>query len=266
MRRLAISMVLAPALVLGCAKHSETVTSGTLAELRDVNPDVQEEKIEEGLDQAMQHYRRFLEEAPETAMTPEAMRRLADLQVEKQFGVSAGDGKPQELAAPEAAPAAPRAPSVPLAPVAGAASWESDQDFEIRTTAASGILANRGTGASLAGVMPDNVDPSGPLEAIALYDRLLTEYPNYEHRDKVLYQKARAYDELGRTEEAGLNEKLSDVRQAWQNLREEKGGQEARLNSLRELRDNYEGFAKGVKAIMKAKQQEDVAAGGVIGP
>ena len=45
-------------------------------------------------------------------------------------------------------------------------------------------------------------DPNGPLEAIALYDRLLNEYPGYEQRDKVLYQEARAYDELGRTEEA----------------------------------------------------------------
>ena len=33
-------------------------------------------------------------------------------------------------------------------------------------------------------------------------DRLLTEYPQYEHSDQVLYQKSRAYDELGRTEEA----------------------------------------------------------------
>ncbi|MGB5133453.1 MAG: tetratricopeptide repeat protein, partial [Steroidobacteraceae bacterium] len=36
----------------------------------------------------------------------------------------------------------------------------------------------------------------------ALYDRLLAEYPTYEHNDMVLYQKARAYDELGRTEDA----------------------------------------------------------------
>ena len=50
--------------------------------------------------------------------------------------------------------------------------------------------------------MAADADRKGPLEAIALYDRLLTEYPNYEHRDKVLYQKARAFDELGRTEEA----------------------------------------------------------------
>jgi tetratricopeptide (TPR) repeat protein len=52
------------------------------------------------------------------------------------------------------------------------------------------------------GAVRADADPKGPLEAIALYDRLLTEYPNYEHNDQVLYQKARAYDELGRTEEA----------------------------------------------------------------
>ncbi|HVJ31126.1 MAG TPA: tetratricopeptide repeat protein, partial [Gammaproteobacteria bacterium] len=46
------------------------------------------------------------------------------------------------------------------------------------------------------------VAQSGPLEAIAIYERLLREYPNYERRDQVLYQMARAYDELGRTEEA----------------------------------------------------------------
>jgi len=51
----------------------------------------------------MEGYRRYLAETPETAMTPEAMRRLADLQVEKQFGIRAGDGKPREMAAPERA-------------------------------------------------------------------------------------------------------------------------------------------------------------------
>ena len=45
-------------------------------------------------------------------------------------------------------------------------------------------------------------DPKGPLEAIALYNRLLTEYPSYKDSDQVLYQMARAYDELGRTDEA----------------------------------------------------------------
>ncbi len=43
---------------------------------------------------------------------------------------------------------------------------------------------------------------AGPLEAIELYDRILSSYPDYAYNDWVLYQKARAFDELGRTDEA----------------------------------------------------------------
>ena len=35
-----------------------------------------------------------------------------------------------------------------------------------------------------------------------MYDKLLAEFPNYAYRDQVLYQKARAYDELGRPDDA----------------------------------------------------------------
>jgi len=205
MRRLAIPLLLAPALVAGCAVHADRSKVGTLAELRTVRPDVEEAKVDQSLDQAMEGYRRFLEETPETAMTPEAMRRLADLQLEKQFGLHAGDGKPMEMAAPEPAqaPAAAHvdAPDPGAAPV-GADPWESDQDFEKRTIAESGMPAADNAGAAPAGPGGAEADAAGPLEAIALYDKLLTEYPNYEHSDKVLYQKARAYDELGRSEEA----------------------------------------------------------------
>jgi tetratricopeptide (TPR) repeat protein len=210
MRRLAIPAVIAPAvLVAGCV-HRDKAPGGTLADLRDVRPDVQEARVEQGLDQAMQRYRRFLEETPETAMTPEAMRRLADLQLEKQFGIRTGDGKPREMAAPQAAPAPAGAP--PGAPaavkprdaavIAAAGRRESDEDFEKRTTAQGGLPASGDAGASLTSVLPGGADPSGPLEAIALYEKLLAEYPSYENSDKVLYQMARAYDELGRTEEA----------------------------------------------------------------
>jgi tetratricopeptide (TPR) repeat protein len=207
MRRLAIPMVIAPVLMVGCAARPNKPlgTAGTLAELRNVRPDLQEVKVEQGLDQAMQHYRRFLEETPETAMTPEAMRRLADLQLEKQFGIRAGGAKPREMAAPKPAHvlAGSRAGSPnPAAVAASAGLQESDQDFERRTTAEAGILAGGNAGASPADAVRAGADPNGPLEAIALYNRLLTEYPSYKNSDQVLYQMARAYDELGRTEEA----------------------------------------------------------------
>ena len=80
------------------------------------------------------------------------------------------------------------------------AATESDDEFERRTTGeiefepvAAFDLPTSGT---------EGIAQSGPLEAIAIYERLLREYPNYERRDQVLYQMARAYDELGRTEEA----------------------------------------------------------------
>src|SRR5262245_51588624 len=105
MRRLTIPLLLASAFAVGCASRTTTTTkplptNGTLAELRRVRPDVQDVTVDQGLEQAMEHYRRFLEETPETALTPEAMRRLADLQIEKQFGIRGGT-KPREMAAPE---------------------------------------------------------------------------------------------------------------------------------------------------------------------
>src|SRR2546425_8564874 len=207
MRRLAIPMVIAPVFIAGCAARPNKPlgTAGTLAELRNVRPDVQEVKVEQGLDQAMQHYRRFLEDAPETAMTPEAMRRLADLQLEKQFGIRVGGAKPREMAAPKPAQVLGGLRAGSPNPAAGATSaglLESDQDFERRTTAEAGILAGNNAGASPADAVSAGADPNGPLEAIALYNRLLTEYPSYKNSDQVLYQMARAYDELGRTEEA----------------------------------------------------------------
>jgi tetratricopeptide (TPR) repeat protein len=204
MRRLVIPTMLAPALIVACATRAEK-TTGTLAELRNVRPDVEEVQVEQGLEQAMHHYRRFLEETPETAMTPDAMRRLADLQIENEFGIRTGDTRPRELAAPDRALALAGAPgNVPTQATAlgGAGLRESDQDFERRTTAAGVILPVSTADASPVDGIRGGADPQGPLEAIALYDRLLAEYPNYEHRDKVLYQKARAYDELGRTEDA----------------------------------------------------------------
>src|SRR5260370_35814146 len=147
MRGLAIRMGIAPVFIAGCAARPNKPlgTAGTLAELRNVRPDVQEVKVEQGLDQAMQQYRRFLKETPETAMTPEAMRRLADLQLEKQFGIRAGGTKPREMAAPKPAQvlAGSRAGSPnPASSAASAGLPESGQDFEQHRTAWAGTLAD----------------------------------------------------------------------------------------------------------------------------
>ena len=203
MRRLTIPIVLAPALFVGCAAHHKP-TRATLADLHNVHPDVQEVRVDQGLDQAMQSYRRFLDETPETAMTPEAMRRLADLQIEKQFGIHTGDVKPRKIPAPQAAqPLAttPTRSSDQAAAGEGTATRESDREFERRTTVESSLLPSSDD-PSLAGMVGGDAAPKGPAEAIALYKRLLTEYPSYKNSDQVLYQMARAYDELGRTDEA----------------------------------------------------------------
>ena len=63
-----------------------------------------------------------------------------------------------------------------------------------------------------------------------------------------------------------LSERMQKLNDEWQQLRETKSSQEARLNSLRELRDSYEGFATGVRAIMMAKQRNMAETDGVIGP
>jgi len=128
----------------------------------------------------MQQYRRFLQEAPETAMTPEAIRRLADLQLEKQFGIRGGNAKPREMAArspPRYSRARGLALPIQAAVAASAGLQESDQDFERRTTAEAGILAGSNASGLPADAARAGADPEGPLEAIALYNRLLTSTP-----------------------------------------------------------------------------------------
>ena len=204
MRRLTIPVIFALALLVGCATHQKPTAHATLADLKNVRPDVQEVNVDQSLDQAMEHYRQFLQQTPQSAMTPEAMRRLADLEIEKQFGIHTGEGKQRAMAAPESAQA-PKSSLThnPKSGIAGAPGHgESDQEFERRTTAQTRIAASGDAAALPPEATGSEAAPKGPLEAIALYKRLLTEYPSYQNNDQVLYQMARAYDELGRTDEA----------------------------------------------------------------
>ncbi|MEJ2179424.1 MAG: hypothetical protein P8Y28_03070, partial [Gammaproteobacteria bacterium] len=86
---------------------------GTIAELDSVQIELKDTDVEDGLDKAMQGYQKFLEETPESQLTPEAIRRLADLKVEKEYGVVTEEGVLDSEA--DAAPATP-APEVSTQP------------------------------------------------------------------------------------------------------------------------------------------------------
>jgi TolA-binding protein len=197
-------------LLAACAAPRE---SGTLAELGRVEPDVEDIQLDDGLERAAASYRRYLNETPESARTPEAMRRLADLQIEQEFGVlGSGDGpveKPviqqtekaptltQPKTAMTATPARGRkAASVP------ADTLLSERQLEQRASAQTKIqpLASDAL-PTLAHIEPGDA-PAGPLEAIQTYREILATYPNYERNDQVLYQMSRAFDEIGQPDEA----------------------------------------------------------------
>jgi tetratricopeptide (TPR) repeat protein len=196
MRRRRFILVLAPVIAAGCASNPDRET---LAVLRSVQPDVAEVEVRDALDLAMQSYRRYLVETPRSAMTPEAMRRLADLQIEKEFGITGDGNRWVEMPAPEATPLNLRDTSRPSATLIGT-ELESDAEFERRATEQHEFAPADALDLNLPGA--ESLGQSGPLEAIAIYQQLLDEYPSYERSDQVLYQMARAYDELGRTEEA----------------------------------------------------------------
>lgn len=230
LRRLSLPCLVALA---SCASHNGD-TTGSIGELRRSSPDLTDVKIDGSTDLAIHSYREFLERTPEGGMTPEALRRLADLKIQKEYGTLEGVKRNQEKAARrEAADAAPAPAPTPVAVAAAAAvqpkaaalapppvgrktaatkpaaksktaaatTRESSRDFEARATQADAIKA-----ASPAPVgSPDGtpVELQGEAgEAIALYQKLLARHPHYERNDQVLYQLSRAYDELGMTDQA----------------------------------------------------------------
>ena len=83
MKGLRLSILLLSLILTACQSFGD---KGTIASLRHVQIDIKEEKIDGGLDKAMRGYQRFLEETPQSDLTPEAIRRLADLKIEKEYG------------------------------------------------------------------------------------------------------------------------------------------------------------------------------------
>jgi tetratricopeptide (TPR) repeat protein len=177
----------------------------TLAKLRDMQIEIKEENIEGGLEKAMEGYRRFLEETPNSALSPEAIRRLADLKIEREYGVLAGSGAPERKSSAAAVPApvpaaGPENRAAVPAPAQDRSEGESQADFEKRAAQSDAPAAAAPVNGSAEGA--DDLERVGALEAVELYKKLLNDYPNYERNDQVLYQLSRAYEELGRVEEA----------------------------------------------------------------
>ncbi|HNP34241.1 MAG TPA: tetratricopeptide repeat protein [Woeseiaceae bacterium] len=191
------------ALLLGAC--STAPQQGTLAELHQVAPDVDEVYLDDSLERAAESYRNYLEKTPESSLTPEAMRRLADLQVEQEYGVLGGKTDIIEMRAPVAAKpqAAARVEAPGTAPSAMTqADRESDHAFEQRASEREQLLAtDAAQDTGLAELTAESV-PSGPREAIKTYQKILANYPDYERNDQVLYQMSRAYDEIGQPDDA----------------------------------------------------------------
>jgi TolA-binding protein len=198
MIRKVLTLLVIAVICSACA--SSTVQHGTLAELNSVEADLQDVYLDDSLERAAQSYRRYLAETSDSAKTPEAMRRLADLQIEQAYGVMGSD-EIKEMAAPKVAEkrVVQNETTDVVAPIEPS---ESDKEFERRATQREELLTAR-TDNEVVMVEVDGQEiPAGPREAIATYKQILEDYPNYERNDKVLYQMSRAYDEIGQPDEA----------------------------------------------------------------
>ena len=204
-----LSLLASSLLLAAC---STSMDKGTIGELKHVKLDLKDEKIEGGIEKAMQSYRKFLDETPETAMTPEAIRRLADLKLEKEYGVAENPG--HTLAArPAAAIERPAGFDARLQAAKGGDAAtksaaiaklddESTKDFEKRAAASDEIKSAIAAQAIATPEGAADLQNANAAEAIVLYKQLLEKYPLYPRNDQVLYQMSRAYEELGEVEEA----------------------------------------------------------------
>jgi len=223
----------------GCATYN---TEGTLGSLKDVNIEIKEEVIVGSLEKALESYQRYLEETPETAMTPEAIRRLADLKIEREYSATVESSSSSPVIDASEANATAAGSAAAYSDVKAVHSPQANTLTEPGTKvldtkeAGSAIMAKDGKEASSeSGAIADisesekefserasreqkyNTDSSaivsptgkaedlqvaGAMEAIELYKGLLKKYPLYERNDQVMYQLSRAYEETGQVEKA----------------------------------------------------------------
>ena len=201
MKRILLLVLAIPAILTACQTGG---SRETIAQLRNMKIEIKEERIEGGLEKAMESYQRFLDDTPESALTPAAMRRLADLKIEKEYGYLTSptatqpspnpspSGRGQGVLSPSgseiergigraSAPALPapervRSPKVSgvrPAEVKQSGQSESQADFEKRATQSPQLSADGGQSGGLPEAGTEELEKAGAREAIALYKKLL---------------------------------------------------------------------------------------------
>ncbi|MCK4674331.1 MAG: tetratricopeptide repeat protein, partial [Gammaproteobacteria bacterium] len=210
-----------------------TSTEGTLGSLNDIKFVLKEEKVDGSLEKALQSYQKYLDETPETEMTPEALRRLADLKIQKVYEAEETDEPPQQAPVMADLPAATdatkpvansasqatdiQAPDTSFVPTEAEKNKESntvkgspiadisESEKEFSQRAAKKINLGKDRQKKIitpgkAGEDADDLQSAGAKEAIELYKGLLKKYPLFERNDQVLYQLSRAYEETGQVD------------------------------------------------------------------
>lgn len=233
---------LVPALVwllASCA--TGTGTDGiTLASLADVEFEVVDEKVTDSLEKALASYQDFLENTPDTEMTPEALRRLADLKIQKeqsdedtqiiesealatastQRNVTGTETStvqsvteietPETVSVPGDASTSEQQ-SVTDQGGAIAAVDESDKAFDERagekieiSDSSQQLELPEGESAEAG----QDLQTVGAMEAIEIYKNLLEKHPLFERNDQVIYQLSRAYEDTGQVDIAMVTIRL----------------------------------------------------------
>ena len=213
----------------GCA----TTDRETIGSLQKVDIEIKEEYIDGSLEKALASYQKYLQETPETGLTPEAMRRIADLKIKQAHRAeevavdsaaaqaTAASGAVVSIDADKQAPRkraldAPQRIDAPIAAGGNAGSTaavgladhndETDRAFEARASAGVEIAgienADGDAPLQLPGDNPEALLEANARDAIQLYQELLAKYPLYDRNDQVMYQLSRAYEEIGQIDAA----------------------------------------------------------------
>lgn len=199
-------IALAATLLAGCA--SGDFDGDRIGSLREREIDISDQVPRDSLERAMESYQAFLEQAPESELTPEALRRLADLKIQR--GVTqptTGPRSGQQLDSPILTRS--REQEQPARSADPPPSPEDDPELaeieeRTREPVAQGPIEDElgeeaPTSEAESEMLRERADSA---EAIRLYRQLLEEFPDYERRDQVLYQLGRAHGIRGEQDEA----------------------------------------------------------------